>query len=383
MNILTRIISTSKTEAKKYFKKRCQKKIERFENMRLRKKTSYCPHCKTEYQYIRRGKRNRRLRTSGGEVMFQIQQLQCKKCSKIYRPLIQLLNISPRQMITEELLDKSIEVAIHTSYQVASDITVKLTGEKVSSRKIQSHIIKKSEEIKQNKANEPPKKYKVILEDSTKANTGKTKRGEDVNIAYGITGRKLKINKKTGEIKRQLLIGDIISVSVGNNKTNKTQHTTDNVMTDGAGVKNKKKKYSKTDEETVFHRCHWHLSRMLGYALYNDGIKTKKQRNPFVSKLAVIIKYSFKNYRKYYKELMEDLREKEYFKAVKYLKNAEQEFYNTKENPVIIDGIPLLSNSPVERVMREIDRRVDNGARWSKKGLESITNVRLQYLYNN
>lgn len=382
MKIITQIIEGVKDESRKYFQKRCQSKIEGLEKANLRKWKNLCPNCKEDYGHIKKGRRGRRLRTSQGEVNFQIQQVQCKKCKRTYRPLIEWLELTPRQIITEELLDKTIEVVIHTSYKVASQLTKSFTGESVSSRRIHKAIRKKSEEIKQTQANAPPKEYTVILEDSTKANTGKTKRGEDVSVTYGITGRTLITNKETGEIKRQLLLGDILSVTVGNEISASNQHKTNNVMTDGAESVKKKKKYQKNNENVIFHRCNWHLSRMLGFALYNDGLKTKKQRIPFVSTLANIIKYSHRNYRTYYQDLIEKLREKELFKAVKYLENAEQEFYNTKEKPVIIDGIPLLANSPVERVMREIDRRVDIGVRWTKQGLEAITRVRLQYLYN-
>ena len=383
MKILTQIIQTAKEESKKYFQKRCQKKIERFEKTRLREKCNSCPGCKERHGYIRRGKRKRRLRTSMGEVIFQIQQIECKNCNRVYRPLIELLELKPKQIITEELLDKSIEVAIHTSYKTASQLTKSLTGESISGRKIQKGVLRKSEEIRQYKANEPPKEYKVILEDSTKGNTGKTKRGEDINVVYGITGRKRIVNAETGEIKRQLFIGDILSVTVGSQWGAGIQHTTGNVITDGAEAIQKKIRYQKNGQSVLFHRCNWHLSRMLGFSLYNDGLKTKKQRNPFVSKLALIIKHSFKNYKRYYKELIAELKGKEYFKSVKYLENAEQEFYNTKEKPAMIDGIPLLANSPIERVMREIDRRVDIGVRWSRKGLEAITRVRLDHIYIN
>ena len=121
---------------------------------------------------------------------------------------------------------------------------------------------------------------------------------------------------------------------------------------------------------------------MFGYALYNDGLKYKKHRRKLVSDLANIVKYSHNNYSKYYQELIENCKTQGLSKAVVYLKNAEQEFYNTKKNPIMIDGIPLLSNSPVERVMREVDRRIDIGVRWSSKGMEAITRVRLHYLYN-
>ncbi len=381
MNTLTRIISESKVDSKKYFQKRCQQKIEKFEKLKKNKnKKIFCTHCDQFTKYICRGKRERKLITSEGEIIFKIQQVQCEDCKKIHRPLVRWLNLKPRQIITEELIDKSLEVAIHTSYKTASHLTSELTGGKIGSRKIRDSMIKKAEEIKLNQENESAQEYEVICEDSTKVKTGTTKRGDDINISYGITGRKMNINKETGEIKRQLLIGKILSVKVGNDDEIKTQHKTKNVMSDGAGSVKKKAKYS--DKNIVFHRCNWHLSRMLGFALYNDGLKIKKLRVPFVSKLALIIKYSFKNYKKYYNELVQELKEIGCFKAVKYLKNAEEEFYNTKEKPIMIDGIPLLSNSPIERVMREIDRRIDIGVRWSKKGAEAITRVRLHYIYN-
>ena len=381
MSTLTRIIYESKEDSKRYFQKRCQQKIEKFEKTKSRDtKEIYCPYCKESFRHICKGKRRRKLMTSEGEINFMLQQVQCKNCNKIHRPLIKWLGLTPRQLITEELIDKSLEVAIHTSYKTASRLTKSLTGGKIGSHKIRDSMLKKGEEIREHQANEPPEEFTAFCEDSTKVKTGTTKRGDDINIVYGITGRKLIINKETGEIKRQLLTGKILSVEVGNDAEIKIQHKTKNVMSDGAGSVKKKTKYK--DKNIIFHRCQWHLSRMLGFALYNDGLKSKKQRVPFVSKLALIIKHSFKNYGKYYKELIQELKEKGYLKAMKYLQNAEQEFYNTKEKPILIDGIPLLSNSPVERVMREIDRRVDNGARWSQKGVEAITRVRLNYIYN-
>jgi hypothetical protein len=56
-----------------------------------------------------------------------------------------------------------------------------------------------------------------------------------------------------------------------------------------------------------------------------------------IHKLASIAKYSYNNYKQYYEELIKECEDSEYSKAVKYLKRARQEFYNTKENPVILD----------------------------------------------
>lgn len=392
MKIITKLVKKSKQESKEYFRKKCEKKIEQYEKKKMRRKRIRCPNCESDEPYRKRGKRERKLRTSEGEIEFKMQQVECKKCKKVYKPLTHWLGLKPRMRITEEYLDKAIKTAIHTSYKVASQISQEFTGEKISGRSIQKGMLSKAEEIRREKESAPPETYTVMLKDSTKGKTGKTQRGEDINITYGIKGKVMNVDKKTGEIKRSRLIGDILSVSVGNDTPfKKIQHQTENVMTDGdPGIKNKVK-HLKESEGITFHRCTWHLSRMLGFALYHDGLKTKKERKIYVHSLASIIKYSHNNYRKYYQELMEKCEKRGLKKAVTYLKNAQQEFFNTKEKTVRIDtwlpdGTPikptaLLANSPIERVMREVDRRADIGVRWSQKGLQAITTVRLHFLY--
>lgn len=394
MNMITKIVKESKEESRRYFHQRCQQKIERFERKKMRKKEYRCPRCGSEGRHRKRGKRERRLQTSMGEIQFKIQQVECCNCGRVYRPLGEWLGLRPRERITEELLEKAIKVAIHTSYRVASETTKEFTDEKVSGRRIQKAIIKEAEKIKKEQKEAPPEEYAIMLKDSTKANTGKTKRGEDINIVYGIKGKVVKVNKETGEIKRSWLIGDILQVAVGKDRTLcSIQHRTGNVMTDGDAAIKKVAKKMRMKGEVILHRCNWHLSRMLGFALYHDGLRTKAERKTYVRALASIIKYSHNNYRKYYRQLIEECGNKGYQKAVTYLKNAEYEFYNTKQNAVrletrLMDGTKvepttLLANSPVERVMREVNRRADIGVRWSSKGLEAMTTTRLHFLYQN
>ena len=242
MKNLIQIIQESKTKSREYFRKECQKKIERLGKEKLKKqKECYCPKCQRKTKYIKKGKRRRSIKTSEGMVEFELQQLKCKQCNRIYRPLIYWLKLKPRQIITDELLDKTIQIAINTSYRTAANITETFTQEKLSSRTIQKAMIKKGEQVRRKQQQEESKKYKAILKDSTKGNTGKTKRGEDINIAFGISGRKLYINPDTREIKRQRLIGDILHVSVGEDSAfQDIQHQTRNVMTDGdRSIKNR------------------------------------------------------------------------------------------------------------------------------------------------
>lgn len=383
MSKITHIINESKQETKEYFKKTCQKKIKAYERKKLRNKTCNCPGCQERHRYTLKGSRDRQLRTSGGKIKFKMKQIKCKNCGRIYRPLIQWLGLKPREMITEEFLEKAIFVSTNCSYSNAEKTTKIFTEEKISPRTIKKGVVDKSEKIKEKKAQEKPKEYKAILIDSTKGNTGKTKRGEDINIAYGIIGRRFDIDKETGEIKRAYFKADIIHTSVGNEESlSHIQHTTKNVMSDGERSIKNKIKHLKNSEEIKLHRCNWHLPRSFGHALWSNGLKNKSQRVSYVRKLSGLIHYSFNNYKRYYEELISECEKDDLEKAVTYLQNAKKEFYETKENPIIIDGIPLIANSPVERVMREIDRRVDNGSRWSPKGLEAMVRVRLDYVYS-
>ena len=70
-------------------------------------------------------------------------------CKKISRPIIDILWLKPRQIITDEFLDKCIEVAIHTSYKNTSNISKKFTWEKISWNTVRKEIIRKAAEIKQ------------------------------------------------------------------------------------------------------------------------------------------------------------------------------------------------------------------------------------------
>lgn len=381
---LTNIIVESKKKSEKHFKKYCKSRIESYQKQHLKKHERLpCPHCQTMSFYVKKGKRQRILHTSNGEVSFSIQQVQCCNCKKIFRPLNACLELKPRQHVTEELLEKSRSVAIHTSYGNASTITKEFTGVSLGKRTIRSSILEKSAKLKEEEEQAAPENYTVILKDSTKGKTGKTTRGEDITILLGLLGRVLTVNKKTGEITRTCLIGRILRVKVGNDSSicKGVQHKTNAVMTDGErGIDGDIQLLQDANSIRVY-RCLWHLPRALGYALWKDGV-SKEKRKKYIYKLNSIIQYSFNNYERYYDELIEECEQKGYKKAVGYLRRAKAGFIAHREHPILLDGVPLLANSPIERVMREVDRRADIGVRWKDEGLEAITRVRLDYLYN-
>ena len=386
MSKLNKIITESKLDSTKHLKKRCQQRITSLENKYLKSKRLPCVNCECETWFIKKWRRDRSVKSSEWILGLWIQQTQCIDCKKISRPIIAILWLKPRQIITDEFLDKCIEVAIHTSYKNTSNIAKKFTWEKISWNTVRKEIARKAAAIKQGQENKESETYAVVLTDATKWKTWKTKRWEDINIVYWLKWRwTQKTDSVTWKPIRSYVTWDIIHVSVWSKKNFKTQHKTSNVICDWEiWIQSRIRKWiQSTDHNEIrIHRCNWHLSRMLWFALYCDWLRTKKQRFKYVNRLASIVMFSFKNYKQYYEELIDYCKEQDLMRWVKYLENAKQEFYNTKEHPVMLDWKPLLANSPIERVMREIDRRVDNWSRWTAKWMEAMTRVRLEYMYN-
>ena len=78
-----------------------------------------------------------------------------------------------------------------------------------------------------------------------------------------------------------------------------------------------------------------------------------------------------------YKRFVQKLKKNGLIQSVVHLKNAEPEIATFREH-----GIVGYTTSPVEREMREINRRVDIGVRWSIPGVENLLLVKMHLALN-
>lgn len=169
--MLTKIITKSEQETRTVFVKKVCAKITRYERKILKDKKMVCQHCGSITQYVKRGSRERKIRTSYGDVQIRVQQVCCRSCLKVSRPILKHLGLDPKQVLTEELLDKTLNLAINTSYAVSRKITNDFTQQSVSAGSIRRYLLKASEKIKIDQESQAPKDYRVILKDATKGNT--------------------------------------------------------------------------------------------------------------------------------------------------------------------------------------------------------------------
>ena len=78
-----------------------------------------------------------------------------------------------------------------------------------------------------------------------------------------------------------------------------------------------------------------------------------------------------------YSHFIESLRENGFSKSHGHLKNADTELTTSREQ-----GFAFHTTTPVEREMREINRRADVGFRWSIPGVENLLLVKTYLMLN-
>jgi hypothetical protein len=127
---------------------------------------------------------------------------------------------------------------------------------------------------------------------------------------------------------------------------------------------------------TNVQRCRWHLVHQLKYYLRQDGVPFGS-RSFYQNSLKKIL-WDSKNGPEKLNSYVKDLKNNGLKQSAKHLSNAQHEAF-TWANHL---GFSFTTTSPLEREMRELNRRADMGVRWSDKGIESVLKVLFHYRLN-
>ena len=149
-------------------------------------------------------------------------------------------------------------------------------------------------------------------------------------------------------------------------------------------------------------RCQWHVPHQLGFALWKDGLR-KPERDPHLEKLAGVIKIEIPpgDYKSIPQELRDQIQgqvlegketmnalvrsfqHKGYLAAASYLRNATEHTFTVVEKWLELGYMPPKAISLLERVMREMGRRIKKiGASWKDKGVLAVARVLLTRIYD-
>lgn len=201
--------------------------------------------------------------------------------------------------------------------------------------------------------------------DGIKVNSGLKERGSEIHLAIS-TVKTIVKNGRTYTEKR--LVAFSIGYADKGLKYQLSRYSCDNIIVNGDPsylnlVKN-------IFEYATHRRCKWHIPRQVSHLLYMNKVPVK-EREPFILGLVNIL-----NTNDYYKALSSYFNYIQMFEKLKFedivtfLKNAVPGLFITEGDWSNEDK--YTSNSLIEREMREINRRIDVGCRWSDEGVFKI-----------
>lgn len=342
------------------------------------------------------GKRERRgLRTELGALGLETWQVVCGVCGKRFRALGPLLKVAARARPTVGLKHMMAETMTDLSYRKGGGRMAALAQVEVPHSTAQRWMAAGDWDALQ----EPSfgattwESFHGLMADGTgyKRQGAETTRGE-LRLLMGVTGSPRRLvplgawaDKDWAEIDSQMLAQkpEGVKPAVIAIDGEPGQEVLSNLAQD-------------------VQRCQWHVPHQLGFALWKDGLR-KPERDPHLDKLAGIIKIELPPGE--YKSIPQELRDqiqgqvlegkeamnalvrsfqhKGYLAAASYLRNATEHTFTVVEKWLELGYMPPKAISLLERVMREMGRRIKKiGASWKEKGVLAVARVLLTRIYD-
>lgn len=316
-----------------------------FEDQRGRMRCPTCHGC----DLIRKGWRSRVLATSRGRIKLNVLQAHCKNCRRTFRPLNKALGLPSSRRLLDELMEKAVFLGTQVSFARSAEMLKHLTGGTLSAEGIRRHLAHQASLLHLPE----PMLGQTVLVDSTKVKAGVKERGEPVYLA--VTAEPGPLKNQRPSCRKQL-----VHLHVGNSKQLKRRlkamrvsHIVHDGGEDLAGY------------APNIQRCRWHLHHQLKHYLWQDGVPLA-MRNTFQATTSQILGDNHQGPERY-RKWQENLARMGLATTANHLKNAANEAFSYLKEP-----FAYIDTSPLEREMRELNRRADIGARWSPKGLENV-----------
>jgi hypothetical protein len=330
-----------------------------------RKRTSasfFCPRCHGHY-FIRKGTRLRVYKSVLGKSTIPILQVQCVYCGRRFCPYKDDIGLAFTERISPALKQRQLELTCQISYRKARDFVHSCLDIRSSTTTIRQEIDRKAAQIR----DEPVcASGEVVYDDSTKVKAGPKERGVSIHLA--VTAKPGRIIGRRRTMRKKLLFlktGDASAIKKSLKSLNAKAIVHDGDM-------------DLTGCAPLVQRCLWHLIHQLKHFLWLDGLPLK-DREPYVKELIDILYHTttVESMKHKYHCFLDTLKKSWLMHSYGHLQNAENEISVSREN-----GFEYHTTSPVEREMREINRRADIGARWSIPGVENLLLVKTHLALN-
>lgn len=350
-----------------------------------------CCDC-ADYEIVNR--RPRTFRTSIGEVSIQWRYLRCKKCGKTTVPLRSFLGLEHHQSKSNELEQMVVEVVSEQSYR-RSSAHLKKIGEIPVPKSTVHRWVAQSD---CDKIDTGTGTFDILYADGTgykrrpDKSANKDNKGE-VRIAFGIDnkGRTQPLGAWSGESWKKIA-KDI----KGKRKDDKP--VAQLLLSDA-----ERGMVAALDPLCNFRQgCHWHGTRDLNYTMWSDDAplaERKKLQKELAGIIAIelpeddIEKVSDEDKQilmdevdaaeRKVEKLYRRLATKGYVKASEYVSRLQHQLFSYVRCWLETGLISPRAASWIERVMREVSRRIKRMAfGWSPAGAAKMTNIVLKRFTN-
>ncbi len=345
-----------------------------------------CTGCGSRRAFRRRGfrQRDRRLAAACGGVSFRTAQVECWPCGRRFAPVLGLLGLRPYQRRTDRLSELAVGLATEVAYAKASALLDELAGATVSARSIRRDVIAIGPERLGPEVLDVP----IVLLDGTGERAGDKKKGVELRFAIGLVARRREHNRVRVEAR---LLGAVFDEDWSVLAELMAEVRPGLVIVDG-------ERELTGMVERVFpgvpiQRCLFHLAYGFSYAAWRGGA-SKQLRQALSTQLEQVLTEAHRRgdsarAAASYAALIEEADNCGALTAATYLREAESQVFTFVTNPGAgrllfgHKGRPELATSVLERVMRELNRRTDNGSRWSIEGLRALLMIKLGRKYHH
>ncbi|MBL7543211.1 MAG: hypothetical protein JNL11_05315 [Bdellovibrionaceae bacterium] len=355
-----------------------------------------CPYCKTN-ELHRHSEGHRRVKTSIGEVRLTLSRLVCMKCKKTFVPFNRLFDIDPYSRKSREFEKLSLETITNQSFRRSARNLNDTMGFSTSHTTLHRWF-NRTDSVNMN----VNKKVDFLIADGTGFKRAKRDKFDSnkgsikVLIGYNKNGDVIPFGAWTRASWKD--IGRYVKKENHPSDKIKFKPIAGTLITDGEEeMVRQLKKLAMSHQRCLFHMTH-ELTPLLRYKDIvgkDEALKISEELNELLyldlpetdadplksleDKLKIEIK--LKAMKEAIDAFIKELHALGYAKAKTFVENAKAQLFTYIDNWIKTGISNPKVTSLVERMMREIKRRIKRmGYRWSENGAEKMTRLILLQL---
>lgn len=322
-------------------------------------------HCGSA-DLVRRGWRRRQILTQEGVVHFGLRQVTCRGCGRTWSPYAEVLGLRPGQRVLEEVEEKLVGLVTQLSYARTCQVAEAWLGVRIRPRSLHRWVQERGAQLQLT----PDPQSEVLLGDGTKIPSGgRSRMGEDVRIGFQFCGREEVHGRNRARLR-------VAGVGIGRGSWAEAfpaELKPALVVTDAeAGLRELvRERYAEARHQL----CEWHVAYTLDWSLIEDRVPAKRRK--WLRRLLGRILF---------RKTTQARKRRRYERFTRWIgkisRKAQQQLEQASSRILYEEASDECTTSLVERQMREVNRRMEVGVRWSDTGALNLLRLRLAQQHN-